>query len=79
MTKRQILKRLVDIAAIKNSASGSEFICCDMLYQETLFDVQEALSLLMSDIANLDGYKSQSMLARELPHVFGVTNLPEAK
>ena len=79
MTKSTILKRLADICAIENEASGSPFICCDMLYQETLIKVQEELAQLMCEIANEDGWRAQKMLNERLPHTFGTTKLPEAK
>lgn len=69
MTKKAILGRLVAIATHQGS-HRDPFICCDLVVQEELFDIQEKLSQLMLDLATDIGPESEDMLCTRMPYAF---------
>lgn len=68
MTANDLLNKAIAIGKMKGSHS-SPFICCDLVDQDNLYAVQEALRALMLDIACfVEG--GQERLVKEFPFAF---------
>lgn len=68
MTANDLLNKVIALGKAPGSYS-SPFICCDLVSQENLFDVQEKLRELMLDIACfVEG--GQERLCKEFPYAF---------
>lgn len=67
LEKKQILIDLVKIAKMGGS-HRDPFICCDTVYQENLFDIQEALGELLLKIAK--DVRCEEFLVEQMPYAF---------
>lgn len=68
MTKQQILDRLIAIG--KTGSGSSPFIVGDLVHQEDLFDIQEAFTALLSDLATDVGDKGITKIVKAFPYLF---------
>lgn len=75
LTPVKILARIKAIA--KTPACGSDsshtkspFVCCDLVGQDELFDIQHSLATLMLDIASSIGVKQEDKLVADFPYLF---------
>ena len=66
---REILDRLEDIAAMGGS-NRDPFICCDLVGQEELFEIQNKLATLMLDVAHAIGNGASEGLAKRFPYIY---------
>jgi hypothetical protein len=66
-----IFQRLLDVAKLANGGrSGQRFLECDLLHQDALFAVQEAVAALLLEMAKIPA--EQHLLARTFPGTFQV-------
>lgn len=71
LTMQQILNRLMDLAT-HGASTHSPFICADLVDQEELFDIQEALGKLIADMADGMGPKHVRTICTRMPYIFSV-------
>jgi hypothetical protein len=70
LTPLQILSRIKAIAKTPACGSESPFVCCDLVGQDELFDIQHLLATLMLDIASSIGVKQEDKLVADFPYLF---------
>ena len=70
MTPVKILARIKAIAKTPACGSQTEFVCCDLVGQDELFDIQHELARLMLDIACSVGVKQEDLLVADFPYLF---------
>lgn len=76
MTKNQIFKRLVSLAQMPGSGSGSPVVMADMVNQDQLGDFQEKLTLLLADVANDREVNGGVLLETVFPRLFKADKAP---
>jgi len=71
MTPAQILSRIKAIAW--TPACGSEpFAACDLVDQDSLFNIQNELATLMLDLANSISVKQADKLVKDFPYLYSM-------
>ncbi len=68
MTKKQILDRLIKIG--KTGSGRGPWVVADLIHQEDLFDIQEAFSALVADLATDIGNAGIAKITKAFPYLF---------
>ena len=69
-SKKEIFDDLCEIAESKPEYGGSPLICCDLVDQEHLFEIQNKLAILLLKLADDVGQSAHTKLQKDMGYAF---------
>ena len=70
MDMNQVFERLCKLAAMPVNGRQEPLLACDLVTQDNLYEVQDALCALLLDVAKTLGPEKQKALAAKFPYAF---------